>query len=408
MLLNKYVIGCVCLAALVGCSKEQPQVIVEEVVTAEVKQFDVPLYGNYVARTDASLDVEVRARITGFVQSVEFVEGSWVNEGDLLYTIDDRPYRAKLNRVKAALQKDQAALAKAKRDVTRLKPLYEQDAASQLDYDNAISIQEQAQASLSATQAELEETKLDLEYTRITAPISGMVGSSEADLGALVGSNGISLLTTIQQIDPIFVNFNMSALDYLNAKRRMTSMMEKLQAEQQGKALEGFVRISLPDGSEYRYWGDVSFTDPKISPKTGTFKVRAKLPNPNSELLPGQYTKARIKLSELKDAIVVPEEATQVEQGGIYVMVVLDSGEIERRFIVVEHYGEQGIVASGGLSAGEQVVVKGLHRIRHGQQVKAISLAEFEKHQLTPNTGTIPLAPDKPSKQDDEKNQQGA
>ncbi len=356
MLLNKYVIGCVCLAALVGCSKEQPQVIVEEVVTAEVKQFDVPLYGNYVARTDASLDVEVRARITGFVQSVEFVEGSWVNEGDLLYTIDDRPYRAKLNRVKAALQKDQAALAKAKRDVTRLKPLYEQDAASQLDYDNAISIQEQAQASLSATQAELEETKLDLEYTRITAPISGMVGSSEADLGALVGSNGISLLTTIQQIDPIFVNFNMSALDYLNAKRRMTSMMEQLQAEQQGKALEGFVRISLP---------------------------------PNSELLPGQYTKARIKLSELKDAIVVPEEATQVEQGGIYVMVVLDSGEIERRFIVVEHYGEQGIVASAGLSAGEQVVVKGLHRIRHGQQVKAISLAEFEKRQLTPNTRQI-------------------
>ena len=141
MLLNKYVIGCVCLAALVGCSKEQPQVVVEEVVTAEVKQLDVPLYGNYVARTDASLDVEVRARITGFVQSVEFVEGSWVNEGDLLYTIDDRPYRAKLNRVKAALQKDQAALAKAKRDVTRLKPLYEQDAASQLDYDNAISIQ---------------------------------------------------------------------------------------------------------------------------------------------------------------------------------------------------------------------------------------------------------------------------
>ena len=124
----------------------------------------------------------------------------------------------------------------------------------------------------------------------------------------------------------------MSALDYLNAKRRMTSMMEQLQAEQQGKALEGFVRISLPDGSEYRYWGDVSFTDPKISPKTGTFKVRAKLPNPNSELLPGQYTKARIKLSELKDAIVVPEEATQVEQGGIYVMVVLDSGEIEQRF----------------------------------------------------------------------------
>lgn len=369
------------LSMLSACSKEAPESPVEEVVITTVKQLDVPIYGNYVARTDASLDVEVRARITGFVESVEFVEGSFVNEGDLLYKIDDRPYKAKLNRVKAAMEKDSAALAKAQRDVTRLKPLYEQDAASQLDYDNAISTQEQAQASLAATQAELDEAKLELAYTRITAPISGMVGSSEADLGALVGTSGISLLTTIQQIDPIYVNFNMSALDYLNAKRRMTTIIDKLEAEQKGKALEGFVRISLPDGSEYRYWGDVSFTDPKISPKTGTFKVRAVLPNPQSELLPGQYTKARIKLDEISNVIVVPEEATQVEQGGIYVMVVLDNNTIERRFVVVEHYGEEGIVISGGLSANEQVVIKGLHRIRHGQKVAPLTQAQFDKQQ---------------------------
>lgn len=369
------------LLMLSACSKEAPESPVEEVVITTVKQLDVPIYGNYVARTDASLDVEVRARITGFVESVEFVEGSFVNEGDLLYKIDDRPYKAKLNRVKAAMEKDSAALAKAQRDVTRLKPLYEQDAASQLDYDNAISTQEQAQASLAATQAELDEAKLELAYTRITAPISGMVGSSEADLGALVGTSGISLLTTIQQIDPIYVNFNMSALDYLNAKRRMTTIIDKLEAEQKGKALEGFVRISLPDGSEYRYWGDVSFTDPKISPKTGTFKVRAVLPNPQSELLPGQYTKARIKLDEISNVIVVPEEATQVEQGGIYVMVVLDNNTIERRFVVVEHYGEEGIVISGGLSANEQVVIKGLHRIRHGQKVAPLTQAQFDKQQ---------------------------
>lgn len=369
------------LSMLSACSKEAPEPPVEEVVITTVKQLDVPIYGNYVARTDASLDVEVRARITGFVESVEFVEGSFVNEGDLLYKIDDRPYKAKLNRVKAAMEKDSAALAKAQRDVTRLKPLYEQDAASQLDYDNAISTQEQAQASLAATQAELDEAKLELAYTRITAPISGMVGSSEADLGALVGTSGISLLTTIQQIDPIYVNFNMSALDYLNAKRRMTTIIDKLEAEQKGKALEGFVRISLPDGSEYRYWGDVSFTDPKISPKTGTFKVRAVLPNPQSELLPGQYTKARIKLDEISNVIVVPEEATQVEQGGIYVMVVLGNNTIERRFVVVEHYGEEGIVISGGLSANEQVVIKGLHRIRHGQKVAPLTQAQFDKQQ---------------------------
>ncbi len=381
LILGRLFTALILLFVLSACSEEVAEQRAEEVVTAQVKKMDVPIYGNYVARTDASLDVEVRARITGFVESVEFVEGSWVNEGDLLYKIDDRPYKAKLNRVQAALEKDSAALAKAKRDVVRLKPLYEQDAASQLDYDNAISTQEQAQASLAATQAELDEAKLELAYTRIVAPISGMVGSSEADLGALVGSSGISLLTTIQQIDPIYVNFNMSALDYLNAKRRMTTIIDKLEAEQKGKALQGFVRISLPDGSEYRYWGDVSFTDPKISPKTGTFKVRAVLPNPESELLPGQYTKARIKLDEVTDAVVVPEEATQVEQGGIYVMVVLDDNTIERRFVVVDHYGEEGIVVSGGLRANEKVVVKGLHRIRHGQTVTAFSESEFEQRQ---------------------------
>jgi membrane fusion protein (multidrug efflux system) len=197
-----------------------------------------------------------------------------------------------------------------------------------------------------------------------------------ADLGALVGSGGISLLTTIQRINPIYVTFNMSSLDYLNARRRMNSLLEQIEADKKGKSLAGFVRITLPDDSDYRYWGDVSFTDPKVNPKTGTFQVRAVLPNPDSELLPGQYTKARIKLSEFANAVVVPEEATQVEQGGIYVMVALPDDTVERRFIIVEHYGEAGLVVSSGLSADERIIVEGLHRARHGQKVKPIAASK--------------------------------
>ncbi|WP_448211094.1 efflux RND transporter periplasmic adaptor subunit [Colwellia sp. MEBiC06753] len=366
---------------LTACQPAQKPEVVEQVVVTQAKLENVPLYGNYVARTQASLDVEVRARITGFVESVKFVEGSWVNEGDLLYEIDNKPYKTRVARVSAAFEKAQAALAKAKRDVQRLKPLYEQDAASQLDYDNALSTQEQAQASVLAARAELNEAELELSYTRITAPVSGMVSSSEADIGALVGSGGISLLTTIKRINPIFVHFNMSALDYLNTKRRMTSILDKLKAEEKGKAVEGFVRITLPDDSEYRYWGDVSFTDPKINPKTGTFRVRAVLPNPESELLPGQYTKARIKLDEMTNAVIVPEEAAQVEQGGVYVMVVLDNNVVERRFVIVEHYGEPGIVIGSGLQAGERIVIKGLHRIRHGSKVQALTEQEYQEAQ---------------------------
>ena len=314
------------------------------------------------------------------------MEGSWVEAGEILYLIDDKPYIAKRKQVLAQLEKDKAAYEKAKRDVVRLKPLYEQDAASQLDYDTSVSIQEQAKATVMSSQANLDEVDLELSYTKVKAPISGMVGGSQADIGALVGTGGISLLTTVRQINPIYVNFNMSSLDYLNARRRMNSLLEKKEAEEQGKALEGFVRITLPDETEYRYWGDVSFTDPKVNPKTGTFKVRAILPNPDSELLPGQYTSARIRLSEFTDSVVIEEEAIRVEQGGLYVMVVMPDNTVEHRFVMVKHYGKEGLVIDSGLKEGERIIIEGQHRARHGQLVVPITQAEYDEQEKARNT----------------------
>ncbi len=370
---------CIICALIASCKQETITPIPPEVIVQTVTQQTVPVYGNYIGVTKASLDVEVRARITGYVEQVKFVEGSWVDAGQLLYLIDDKPYIAKRKQVLAQLEKDKAAYEKAKRDVIRLKPLYEQDAASQLDYDTAISIEEQAKASVMSSQANLDQVDLELSYTKIKAPISGMIGDSQADIGALVGSGGISLLSTVKQIDPIHVTFNMSSLDYLNARRRMHSLLEKKKAEEQGKALAGFVRITLPDDSEYKYWGDVSFTDPKVNPKTGTFKVRAILPNPDSELLPGQYTSARIRLSEFNDAVVIPEETVRVEQGGLYVMVVMPDNTVEHRFVMVKHYGSEGLVIDTGLSHGERIIIEGQHRARHGQLVKAITMADYKK-----------------------------
>jgi membrane fusion protein (multidrug efflux system) len=377
---------CVIGALIASCKQEKTTPIPPEVIVQTVTQQTVPVYGNYIGVTRASLDVEVRARITGYVEQVKFVEGSWVDAGQLLYLIDDKPYIAKRKQVLAQLEKDKAAYEKAKRDVIRLKPLYEQDAASQLDYDTAISIEEQAKATVMSSQANLDQVDLELSYTKIKAPISGMIGDSLADMGALVGSGGISLLSTVKQIDPIYVTFNMSSLDYLNARRRMHSLLEKKKAEEQGKALAGFVRITLPDDSEYKYWGDVSFTDPKVNPKTGTFKVRAILPNPDSELLPGQYTSARIRLSEFNDAVVIPEETVRVEQGGLYVMVVMPDNTVEHRFVMVKHYGTEGLVIDTGLSHGERIIIEGQHRARHGQLVKAITMADYKKRNHQDNT----------------------
>ncbi len=299
-----------------GCRKEQPSGaagIRVVVVPATVK--DVPIEGSYIGVTRASLDVEVRARVNGFVEEQFFTEGSAVHEGDLLYRIDDRPYQARVNRLKAKLASDEAVLAKAQRDIKRWTPLYEQDAVSQLDYDNALSAEEQALAAVAASQAELDEAELELGYTKVTAPINGMVGESRVDMGSLVGSGGQSLLTSIKQINPIYVTFNMSALDYLNVQRRAT-FFEKLEAEEKGKALQGFIRVNLPDDTEYRHQGNVSFTEPSVNPRTGTFAVRAVLPNPEREFLPGQYTRVRIQLGTVPKAIVVPEETIQIEQGG--------------------------------------------------------------------------------------------
>ena len=384
-----YILIFIAVFLLSACQQEKVVPIPPEVIVKEVNKDTVPIYGSYIGVTQASLDVEVRARITGYVEKVEFVEGSWVEAGQLLYLIDDKPYIAKRKQVLAQLEKDKAAYDKAKRDVTRLKPLYEQDAASQLDYDTALSTQEQARASVMSSQANLDEVDLELSYTKIKAPISGMIGGSQADIGALVGSGGISLLTTVQQIDPIYVTFNMSSLDYLNARRRMNTLIEKRTAEEQGKTLGGFVRITLPDDSEYKYRGDVSFTDPKVNPKTGTFKVRAVLPNPDSELLPGQYTSARIRLSEFNDAVVIDEEAVRVEQGGLYVLVVMPDNTVEYRFVMVKHYGEQGLVIDSGLNEGERIIIEGQHRARHGQLVKPLSEAEFKEMQVKQNAKNV-------------------
>ncbi|WP_417760664.1 efflux RND transporter periplasmic adaptor subunit [Shewanella sp.] len=364
---------------LAGCGPEQPEITPKLVVVKTVQKADVPVYGNYVGVTQASLDVEVRARVDGFVEQKRFTEGAAVKAGDVLYNIDNKPYTAVVSRLKAKVDAQQAAFEKAERDARRLKPLYEQDAASQLDYDNAISAVSQAKSSLAGAKAELEEAMLELSYTEVRSPINGMVSSSEVDIGALVGSKGKSLLTRVRQVDPIYVSFNMSALDYLNARRRMTTFNEQREAEAEGKALGGFVRITLPDNSDYNYLGSVSFTDPQVNSSTGTFEVRAVLPNPQKELLPGQYTHVRIKLDEIHDAIVIPQQSIQVDQGGVYVMVVLPDNRVERRFILIEHQGPEGIVVKSGLRAGERVIVEGMHRVRHGQLAEPLDAKTYQQ-----------------------------
>lgn len=364
---------------LVSACKEAP---VEEkatrVVVIPAATADVTIYGNYVGHTKASKRVEVNPRVDGFLEEITFVEGSVVGERSVLYRIDDSPYQASADRDEATLSSREAALAKFQRDVARIKPLFEEDAASQLDYDNAISAVQQGNAAVLEAAADVKTSKLRLNYTEIKAPIAGLIGESRVDVGALIESGNSEPLTTVSQIDPIHVYFSMSALDYLNARRRVRSYYQSKKIEREGKALEGNVTVTLPDDSIYRYKGAVGFTDPQVNPKTGTFAIRAVLPNPDRELLPGQYTRVKLPLEVRENVLLIPEECILIEQGGVYVYVVLPNNRVERRLIFVGPIVDGSIIVEKGLAENERLILHGINKVYHGSLADPIDEALYE------------------------------
>ena len=368
----------IALIALSACEKPVPEEErVRVVVTPAITQ-DVTLYGNYVGQTRASQRIEVNPRVDGFLERIGFVEGSVVDQNTILYRIDPAPFKAAQERALATLKSREAALAKARRDVARIKPLFEEDAASQLDYDDALAQVQQGEAAVQESQADLKNAQLELDYTEIRAPIKGLIGESQVDVGALIRSGDSQPLTTVSQIDPIHVYFSMSALDYLNARRRVRTAWEERKAEREGKALEGEVTITLPDDSLYRYKGRVGFTDPQVNPQTGTFAIRAIVPNPDRELLPGQYTRVRLPLETLRNALLIPEECIVIEQGGVYVYLVLPNQRVERRLIFIGPVIDGKLIVEKGLDVGEQIIVHGINKVYHGSQADPISLQDYE------------------------------
>jgi len=365
------------LALVAACSDEIVTEATVRVVYTPVVQQDVTIYGEYIGRTQASERVEVNARIDGFLEEINFVEGGTVTEKSSLYRIDARPYQANVDRLEAILASREAQLAKFNRDVDRIGPLFEEDAASQLDFDEAVSAVETGEAAVREARANLERAQLELDYTDIKAPIGGVIGASDVDVGALIRASDSKPLTTVSRIDPIYVNYAMSALDYLNARRRVTSYWEQRKSEREGKALEGSVSITLPDDSIYRYEGVVGFTDPQVNPETGTFAVRAIAPNPDKELLPGQYTRVKMPLEVRRDALLIPEETTVIEQGGVYVLVVLPNNRVERRLIFVGTIVGGKLIVEKGLEAGERIIVHGINKVHHGRLAYPVTLEAY-------------------------------
>ena len=354
--------------------EDKPKKEVALVRTMPVEQRDVNIYGEYVGRIRAQQFVEVHARVEGYLERMTFEEGTFVKKGQVLFVIDPRQYQAKADKAKAQLKKDQAQERKAKHDLERIRPLYEQNAASQLDLDNAVAAYESAQAAVGMSRADLDQALMELDYTVVRSPISGNISERLVDLGTLVGAGGKSKLATVVKSDTVLVDFSMTALDYLKSKERNVNLGQKVE----NRSWQPFITITLADGTEYPYQGLVDFAEPQVDPRTGTFSVRAEMPNPQHTLLPGQFTQVRLLLDVRERAIVVPRKSLSIEKGGAFIYVIRRDDVAEKRFVQIGPEIGNNVVIERGLGENERVVTEGYHKLVPGTKVHAIS-ADDEK-----------------------------
>ena len=354
-------------ALLIWLLRPQTQQPVYPIVAVEpVTTDNLNIYGEYVGRIRAQQFVEVHARVEGYLEQMLFAEGTHVNKGQTLFVIDPKLYRARANRARAQLNKARAQALKAERDLNRIRPLYEQNAASQLDLDNAIAAYESAAADVKVSEADLTQAEMTLGYTTVRSPISGYISERSADIGTLVGPGGQSLLATVVKSDTVRVDFSMTALDYLRSKARNVNLGHK----DSTRKWDPYITVTLADDSQYPFRGLVDFADPQVDPRTGTFSVRAEMPNPEHVLLPGQFTKVKLLLDVRENAVVVPSKALVIEKGGAYLFVVRPDSIVEKRFVETGPELGNSIVIERGLVQGEDIVTEGYHKLSHGMKVQ--------------------------------------
>ncbi|HEY7516306.1 MAG TPA: efflux RND transporter periplasmic adaptor subunit, partial [Vicinamibacteria bacterium] len=311
-------------AAMAGAcaKKETPPPPPPEVKVAPVVQRDVPVYVDVIGQTRGSSEIEVRARVEGYLQTVDYREGTFVQKGQLLYTIDPRPFEAKVAQAKGYQAEAEAQLARAHQDVVRYEPLVAKNAISRQDYETAVQVERAAQASLEAAKAVERNAELDLSFTRVEAPASGIAGKTEVYPGTLVGRGQSTLLTRISQVDTIHVRVSVPEKDYIEYNRRGA------ERRKQGAPPLQFEMV-LSDGSVFPEKGELVFVDRAVDTQTGTILVETSFPNPGGTVRPGQYARVRVAVDEKKNAILVPQRSVTETQGVYNVAVVKEDATVE-------------------------------------------------------------------------------
>jgi len=361
-------VACLVVLATVaaGCRKQPPRPQPPEVEFVTLATTNVPIFEEWIGTLDGSVNAEIRAQVTGYLQRQAYTEGSQVKKGDLLFEIDPRPFQAALDQALAKLAQDKAQLAKTELDVKRYTPLAQEQALSEETLDDAVQANLASKAQVQADEAAVESARLNLGFTRITSPIDGLAGTALAQIGDLAAPSG-PVLTTVSTVDPIRVYFQVNERSYLTFWRQFASSQDTNH--------EPALEMILSDGSTYPQPGRFFYAGRQVNPTTGTLRIAGLFPNPDSTLRPGQYAMVRVQTQSKTNAIVVPQRAVMESQGTFHVALIGSDNKAQIQSVKVGSQVGSDWIIEEGLKAGDRVVVEGTQKARPGSIVNPQPIA---------------------------------
>ena len=359
-----------------------------EIKVVEILHKDTPIYKEFVGQMYGLKDIPIQARVEGFLEEILFAEGAPVKKGQLLYTIDPKPFNEEVVNQQSNVAEARTLLVQAESDLKRIIPLAELDAVSQRELDIAQAKRDASISSVDAAEAKLKMAEINLSYTRIRSPIKGVIGKTEAREGEFVGtSQSTVVLNTVSRIDTMRVQFFLTEREYLTISREVLNRTEDIpedlaDEEKYERARSYNLDLILSDGSTYEFKGQVDFINRNIDPKTGSMLVQAHFPNPKRLLRPGLYAKVRARMQVIKDALLVPQQCIIELQGQFSVFVVKEDNTVEAKQVTVgTRIGDLWMI-TGGLEGNESIIVDGLQKVASGMTVNP-TMIEFESQSNT-------------------------